>query len=120
MGPIENPCDPAFRSLTCRAGRDTAKIDQYVIAMHGVTDAIARNEDVAIELRHGLIWNHKTITVLMKNQAAGKRIAPKGSCKRGRRGTGVVIVMALCLAFLAAGGKYEPPVGQLDYHLFFL
>ena len=119
MRPIENPHDPAFRSLTCRAGRDTAKIDQYVIAMHGVAHGIARNEHVAIELRHRLIWNHKTITVLMKNQAAGKRIAPMRSCRRGRRRAGVVIAMALCLA-LAAGGKYEPPVGQLDYHLFFL
>jgi hypothetical protein len=69
---IENPHDPAFRSLACRAGRNTAKIDQYVIAMHGVAYSIARNKNIAIELRHGLIWHYKAITVLMENQSAGK------------------------------------------------
>src|SRR6267154_5162696 len=120
MRPVEDPHDLAFRSLACRAGRDAAKIDEYVIAMHGVAHCIAGNKNVAIELRHRLIWHHKAITVLMENQATGKRIAPMRSCRRGWRGAGVVLLMALCLAFLAAGRKYEPPVGQLDYRLSFL
>src|SRR5260370_30484450 len=114
MRAIEDPHDAAFRSLACRAGRDAAKIDEYVVAMHGVAHCIAGNKNVAIELRHRLIWNHKAITVLMENQAAGKRIALMRSCRRGRRGAGAGILLALCLPFLPPGA-YSPPLRSLTY-----
>jgi hypothetical protein len=49
-----------------------------VIAVHGVFNEIAGDEEVAIEIRNGNIGNHEAVAVLVENEAAFDFVAGNG------------------------------------------
>jgi hypothetical protein len=67
---VEDSEDAAFGALRTSDAAQALNLYYNVIAVHGVLDGVARNEDVTIELRHGRIGNHETVAVVVKNEAA--------------------------------------------------
>src|SRR6516162_2624164 len=82
VGAVQNSYDAAFGALPGRAGCHAAQLYFDVVAVHGVADGFARNKNIAIQLRHGTVWNHKAVAVLMQDQAAGEGISARtrGCC----------------------------------------
>jgi hypothetical protein len=59
---------------------DAAKAGNFgddVVAVHGVFDEIARDEEVAIEIRDGDVRNDEAVAILMENEAAFDFVAGK-------------------------------------------
>src|SRR5258708_5911215 len=79
----EDSKDATFGTLRAGDAAQTLDLCQDVVAVHGVLDGVGRDEDVAVELRHGGIRNDEAVTVVVKNQAAFDFIAT-----RERRGFG--------------------------------
>src|SRR5882762_11620835 len=52
MRPAKDSNDAAFRTLRAGDAAPTLNLCQYVVAVHGVLDAVARDEYIAVELRH--------------------------------------------------------------------
>src|SRR5260370_14811198 len=77
MCAVENSNDAALRSL--RAGNAAQALDfcENVIAVHGVLDCVAGNEDIAVELRHGRIGDDEAVAVVVKNEAAFDFVATR-------------------------------------------
>lgn len=71
MRAVKNPNDAAFGALSPRYAAGAAlDFCEDVVAMHGVFDGVAGNEDVTIELRHRSFGHDKPIAIVMKNQAS--------------------------------------------------
>ena len=71
MRAVEDSNDAAFGALRTESAAGPAlNFCQDMVAVHGVFDGVARNEDVAIELRHRSIGDDKAIAVVMEDQAA--------------------------------------------------
>src|SRR5256885_904874 len=70
MGAVKHSHNPALRSLSGRARSDAPKIDQHMVTVHGVADSISWDKNVAIQLRHRLVRNHKAVPVLVEDQPA--------------------------------------------------
>src|SRR5713101_4649420 len=69
MRAAEDSNDAALGAL--RSGDAAPALDscEDVVAVHGIFDGVARNEDVAIEMRHRDVGNDETITILVENEA---------------------------------------------------
>src|SRR5260370_3944431 len=69
MRAAEDSNDAAFGAL--RSGDAAPALDscEDVVAVHGIFDGGARNEDVAVKMRHRDVGNDETITVLVENEA---------------------------------------------------
>src|SRR6266478_8951069 len=69
MRAAEDSNDAALGAL--RSGDPAHALDscQDVVAVHGVFDGVARNEDVAVEMRHRDFGNDETIAILVENEA---------------------------------------------------
>jgi hypothetical protein len=70
MRAVEDANDAAFGPLRASDAAQMLDFCKNVIAVHGVLDGIAGDEDVAVELRHGRIGHHEAIAVVVKNEAA--------------------------------------------------
>jgi hypothetical protein len=85
-----------------------------VVAVHGVFDEIARDEEIAVEIGDGDIGNDETVAVLMEDEAAFDFVAGESFVLResigGRLGRGP----GLCGGLLRAGSlaKKEAAVGK--------
>src|SRR6267143_5987769 len=85
---------------------------QNVVAVHGVLDGVARNENIAVELRHRRIRDDEAIAVVVKNEASFYFIAI-----RERRGLGtshrlLARFLAGRLLFRLAAREAVPSAGQ--------
>src|SRR6266446_10198315 len=69
MRAAEDSNDAALGAL--RSGDAARALDscQDMVAVHGIFDGVARNEDVAIEMRHRHLRNNKPIAILVENEA---------------------------------------------------
>src|SRR6266850_5309294 len=76
MSAIQHAHNSAFGALAVSAGSYPAKLDLHVVAVHSVAYGVPGNKNVPVELRHGLIGNHKSIAVLVEDQTARGRISP--------------------------------------------
>jgi len=76
--------DAAFSALRAGNATQTLNFCQNVVAVHGVLDGVARNENIAVELRHRRIRDDEAIAVVVKNEASFYFIAI-----RERRGLGM-------------------------------
>src|SRR5260370_32437850 len=52
MRPAKDSNDAAFRTLRAGDAAQTLNLCQYVVAVHGVLDPVARDEYIAVELWH--------------------------------------------------------------------
>src|SRR6266446_6272789 len=87
MRAAEDSNDAALGAL--RSGDAARALDscQYMVAVHGVFDGVARNENVAIEMRHGDLRNNKPVAILVENEAPFHFVAiRKGGTFLWRRG----------------------------------
>ena len=48
------------------------------VSVHGVIDMVARDEDIAVDVRERYVGHHKAIAFLMKHQAALDFVARRG------------------------------------------
>jgi hypothetical protein len=113
MRAIEDSNDAALGALRTETGSGAA-LDSCkdMVAVHGVFDGVAGNEDIAIELRHWSIGNNKAIAIVMEDQAAFYFIViPEGGALRLRRLTGMRR-LAGCIAILFSAGKTVATAGQ--------
>jgi hypothetical protein len=82
--------DDATFGPTCSGHpAETSNFGDDSIAMHGVFDLVARNEDVAIDVGKSDLGNNETVAVLVMDEAAANFIARSGFVLRefvGRRG----------------------------------
>ena len=84
MGPAQDSCNAAFGTLRAGDAAQTLNLGQHVVPVHGVFDGLARNEDIAVEVRHGRIRNDKPVAVVVLNQAS---FHFQATCERGGLGT---------------------------------
>jgi hypothetical protein len=96
MRVVEDSNDAAFGALRAGDAAQTLDFCENVIAVHGVLDGVARDEDVAVKLRYGGIGDDEAVAVVVKNEAAFYFIAA-----RERRGLGVA--RGFAGRFLAGG-----------------
>lgn len=69
--------DAAFGAAGAGHATEAGDFGDDVIAVHGVFDVIARDEEVSIEIRDGHVRNHKAIAILVQDQAASDFVAGK-------------------------------------------
>src|SRR6266567_5898771 len=69
MRAAEDSNDATLGAL--RSGDTARALDscEDVVAVHGIFDGGARNEDVAVEMRHRDVRNDEPITILVENEA---------------------------------------------------
>jgi hypothetical protein len=70
MRAAQDANDAAFRTLRSGDSAQPLNFHENMIAVHGILDGVARDENVAVELRHRRIRDNKAIAVVMKNQAS--------------------------------------------------
>src|SRR5712692_463589 len=70
MRPAQDSNDAAFRPL--RAGDAAHALDlcHHLLAVHGVLDGVAWDENIAVEVRHRGIRHDEAIAVVVKDQAS--------------------------------------------------
>ena len=68
MRAAQDSNDAALSTLRAGDAAQTLNLCQNVVAVHRVLDAVARNEDIAVELRHRRIRDDEAITVVVENQ----------------------------------------------------
>jgi hypothetical protein len=66
----EDSNDAAFGALRAGQAADALKLCEDMVAVHGVLDCIAWNENVAIELRHGRIRDNESVAIVVQNETA--------------------------------------------------
>src|SRR5260370_33653954 len=89
MRAVEDSNDAAFGTLGAGDAAQTLDFCENVIAVHGVVDGIARDEDVAVELRHGRIGGNEAVAVVMENEAAFYSVQSREGLRLGTARRGV-------------------------------
>src|ERR1700674_1219916 len=107
----ENSNDAAFGPLRPGKTGHASELHKDMVAVHGVFDGIARNEDVAIQLRHGLIRNNEAVAVMVEDEAAFDFIST-GDVRRMLCGFGIAAIGGIRLLVPAAWKTVTSP-GQL-------
>src|SRR5437899_1774806 len=69
MRAAQDSNDAAFRPLRAGDAAQTLDLCQNVVAVHGVLDGVAGDENVAVEVRHRGIRHDEAIAVVVKDQA---------------------------------------------------
>jgi hypothetical protein len=69
MSAIQDSNDAAFGTLRAGDAAEALNLRQNVIAVHRVSDAVAWDENIAVELRHRRIRHDEAVAVVMKNQS---------------------------------------------------
>ncbi len=85
MRTTEDSNDAAFGALRARGAAAAQNFDEDMVAVHGVLDGVARNEDVAVELGHGRVGNDEAVAVMVENEAAGDFITSGRAREAWRR-----------------------------------
>ena len=67
-----------FGATRSRMAAEAVDLGDDVIAVHGVFDGIARNENITIHIGKGYIGNDEAVAILMENEAAFDFIAGGG------------------------------------------
>ena len=62
--------DAAFGAAGSGRSAEPGNFGDDVIAVHGVLDEVARDEEIAVEIRNSDIGDDETVTVLMEDEAA--------------------------------------------------
>src|SRR6266581_2668753 len=102
MRAAEDSNDAALGALRSGDAAPALNSCQDVVAVHGIFDGVARNEDVAVEMRHGDVGNDETIAILVKNQASFYFVAIRqGGTFLWRRGPPRRLRAGRLLLFLA-------------------
>lgn len=70
--------DAAFGTASARDSAETGDFSDDGIAMHGVFDAVARNEDIAIDVGKRDVGDNKAVAILMENETAANFVASCG------------------------------------------
>jgi len=85
-----------------------------VVAVHGVFDEVAGDEEVTVEVRDSDIGNDETVAILVEDEAALDFVAGKGFVLRETVGGGLGRGARLRGGLLRAGSlsKKEAPVGK--------
>src|SRR6266446_3012330 len=78
MGAAQDAKDAAFGALRTGNAAQTLNLRQNMIAVHGVSNGVGWDENVAVELWHGRIRHHEAIAVVVEHQAAFDFIARGG------------------------------------------
>ena len=110
MRAAEDLNDAALGAL--RSGDAAPALDscQDVVAVHGIFDGVARNEDVAVEMRHGDLRNNKPVAILVENEAPFYFIAIRqGGTFLWRRGPPKGLLAGRLLLFLAVREAVTAP-----------
>src|SRR5712692_541378 len=112
MCPAQDSNDAAFGTLRAGDAAQTLDLCQNVVAVHGVLDGVAGDENVAVELRHGRIRHDEAIAVVVKNQASFYFIATRE--RRGLRMARRVVGLSLAARLSFRLGTWEavPPARQ--------
>jgi len=67
---VEHSNDAAFGALGAGDAAQALDFCENVIAVHGVLDGVAWDEDVAVELWHGGIRHDEAVAIMVENEAA--------------------------------------------------
>src|SRR5713226_7964246 len=112
MRPAQDSNDAAFRPLRAGDAAQTLDLCQHLVAVHGVLDGVAWNENVAVEVRHGRIRHDEAVAVVVKDQAAFYFIATREW--RGLETARRVLGLSLAARLLFRLGTWEavPPARQ--------
>ena len=78
MRASDNADDAALGAAGTGRTAEAGNFGDDVVAVHGVFDVIARNEEVAVEIGDGDVRNDEAVTVLMENEAAFDFVAGNG------------------------------------------
>ncbi len=78
MRAAENSDDAAFGSLRSREASDAAELHKDLVTVHGVSDGIARNKNVAVKLRHRLFRHDEAVAIMVEDEAALDFVATGG------------------------------------------
>jgi hypothetical protein len=72
MSTAENPHDAALGASRGRSAlaSHVAAFDagDNLVSVHGIAQLVRRNEEVAIEIRPGRLWNHEAVAIAMRDQ----------------------------------------------------
>lgn len=107
--------DAAFGAAGAGKSAEAGNSGDDVVAVHGVFDVVAGDEEVAVEIGDGDVGNDKAVAVLVEDEAAANFVAGNGFVQGeffdGRCGSGA----GLGLDWLKAGdlAKDEAVVGKL-------
>ncbi len=75
MCTAEDSNDSPFSPLRTADAAQSLNLCQNLVAMHGVLYRVARNEHIAVEVRHRRFRHHKAVAIVVKNQASLHLIA---------------------------------------------
>jgi hypothetical protein len=102
MRAAKNSHDAAFGPLRPGNTGHAAELHKDLVAVHGVFDGIAGDENVAVKLRHGLIRHNEAVAVMVEDEATFDLIAA-GDVRRTVCGFGIATLQRGRLFGLAAG-----------------
>src|SRR5260370_19202797 len=111
MRPSHVSNDAPFSSLRARIVAEPLNFCQNLVAVHGVLDPIAWDEDIAVEVRHRRIRDDEAIAVVVKDQPTFYFIAIREA--RGLRAPHHILgqFLARRLPFRLAARESVPPTG---------
>jgi hypothetical protein len=78
MSTPDDADDPAFGAARARETAKASDFGDHRVAMHCVFNEVARNEEVAIDVRKGDVGNNEAVAVVMQDEAAANFIARGG------------------------------------------
>jgi hypothetical protein len=110
MGAAQDSNDAAFRTLRTANTAQTYDLGQNVIAVHGVSNSVARDENIAVELRHRRIRHDEPVAVVVLNQPPFYFIATRESAGFGgpRRVLGRLLARRLLFRLAAREAVSSP------------
>ena len=78
VGAANNLDDTSFGAMGAGQTAEAGNFGDYGIAVHGVFDVVAWDEDVAVEVGQGHIRDHEAVAILVQDQAALDFVARRG------------------------------------------
>ena len=79
---LDNLHDAPFGAAVGAAAHDARK---HAVAVHGVAEIVAADEEIAVDARNGLVGHNETVAVAMRDDAAGNQIRIVTGFRRGFR-----------------------------------
>src|SRR6266446_1570327 len=70
MGAAQDSKDAALGALRSGNAAQTLNLRQNMIAVHGVSNGVGWDENVAVELRHGRTRHHEAVAVVVEHETA--------------------------------------------------
>src|SRR5260370_3132712 len=83
MGAAQDSKDAALGALRSGNAAQTLNLRQNMIAVHGVSNGVGWDENVAVELRHGRIRHHEAVALVGEHKTALDLIATRQRRWRG-------------------------------------